>query len=377
MRALVSASITDRAIEVLRTEFALEVVQVDTLEAAVAAGTLGALDDVAALVVEADPVGASVVAALPALEWIACLRADPVNVDVSAATAAAVPVLYTPGRNADSVADFTLGLLLSAIRGISASHHRIIGRELTSTGPATEPEVQGDVIWRAQQPGQPTPYRLYKGPELSSLVFVVVGYGQIGRHVARRLAGLVDRLIVVDPQVDPKTIVADGFHASSLRDALPVADVISLHARSAQVILGARELSAMKRGGYVINTARATVLDYGALVQALRSGHLRGAALDVYPEEPLPSSSPLLDTPGVVLTPHIAGASEGVAARQSEILLDALSKLYEPAQRWEDLPVANVSVRPGWRSTPAASVSGVTASPQPLLSSLPFGKGHP
>jgi D-3-phosphoglycerate dehydrogenase len=377
MRALVSASITDRAIEVLRTQFALEVVQVDDLGDALAAGTLGALDDVSALVVEADPVGASVVEALPALEWIACLRSDPVNVDVSAATAAAVPVLYTPGRNANSVADFTLGLLLSSIRGISASHHRIMDRELTATGPAKGPEVQGDVIWRPQQPGQPMPYHLYKGPELSSLVFVVVGYGQIGRHVARRLAGLVERLIVVDPEVDPRTIVADGFHASSLRDALPVADVISLHARSAQVILGTHELSAMKRGGYVINTARATVLDYGALGQALRSGHLRGAALDVFPEEPLPSSSPLLDTPGVVLTPHIAGASEGVAARQSEILLDVLSRLYEPAQRWEDLPVANVSVRPGWRSTPAPSVKGVTASPQPLLSSLPFGKAHP
>ena len=145
--------------------------------------------------------------------------------------------------------------------------------------------------------------------------------------VAARLAGLVRQVVVVDPDATPIACRAEGFELMGLDAALDRVDVISLHARSRSVILGRDELARMRRGSYVINTARAGVLDYDAVAAALVSGHLRGAALDVFPEEPLRSSSPLLRLPNVTLTPHLAGASAQVVEHQSANLVATVNAL--------------------------------------------------
>ncbi len=348
MLALVSADVTDPVTEAFAEQLGWETCRVSSVADALHAMTAEEKEAVAAVVVEADPINAETIEQLPALELVACLRGTPVNVDIIAASQRHVPVVYTPGRNATSVADFTLGLLLATLRNLAITHHRVVDRDLTEDGTGLR-RSGDDVIWRPSDPLELAPYHQYMGPELSGLVIAVIGYGEVGRAVAGRLGGLVRHVLVVDPAVDPTKIVMDGFSPSSLDDALVSADVVTLHAKSPTVIVGARELALMKSGSYLINTARASVLDYDALADALHTGHLRGAALDVFPVEPLPSSSPLLDVPTLTLTPHIAGASESVTARHSEILLQVLPRIYDPDSSWSELPVANAEVRSSWK----------------------------
>jgi D-3-phosphoglycerate dehydrogenase / 2-oxoglutarate reductase len=349
--ALVNAALTPAAADALARERSWQLRRVDLVADAVAAMTPAERASVRVLIVEAEPVNAALLAQLSGLQLIACLRGDPVNVDVAAATGCGVLVVHTPGRNAEAVADFTLGLCLAAARSIAISHHGIVSGALTGApadergGPVT---AAGDVIWRPADPAAPVPYQVYKGRELSSLTVGVIGFGAIGQAVARRFAGLVHEVHVADPAVPPEKIKDRGFIPAGLDDLLAVSDVVSLHARSAAVVIGRRELARMRRGAILINTARATVLDYGALQEALDSGHLGAAALDVYPQEPIPSGSPLLTQRNLTMTPHLAGATAQVRDRQSEILLAAIREIYTAGSDWADLPVRNPELRPAW-----------------------------
>jgi D-3-phosphoglycerate dehydrogenase len=349
MLALASATLTPDACAALRDERAWELRRVPNVRDAL--GTLSSedLDLVRAIVVEAEPVDEAILAKVRNLEIVGCLRSEPVNVDLEAAKACGVAVIYTPGRNAEAVADFTLGLCLAVLRHIAIAHHAIVSRELTSAR-ATQGvnRAEGDVIWRPDDPALPIPYVTYKGHQLSRLTVVVVGFGAVGRAVAHRFEGLVGHVLVVDPGVAGTDIRAEGFVPLPLEDALARADIVTLHARSASVVIGRSELARLKPGSYLINTARATVLDYEALADALVSGHLAGAALDVFPDEPLPSSSPLLQVPRLTLTPHLGGAAYEVADMQSEILLAGIRGIYENTLDWNGLPVRNPEVRDDW-----------------------------
>lgn len=289
----------------------------------------GAFDagEVGALVIEADPVDAATFDRFPALSLIACLRGNPVNVQIDEATARGIPVVHTPGRNAESVADLVLGLALSCVRHIARTHHLIVSRALTEE--REERRGRKDVIWRPNDPTVPVPYVLYKGPELSRLTLGLLGFGAIGRRVAAKATALEMRVLAHDPFVPDEEIA--GFHVEPVRfeRLLAESDVLSLHAPSqtGTPLVGARELGLMKPSAYVINTARATLLDYDALVGALQDGRLAGAGLDVFPDEPLSSASPLLDLPNVTLTPHVGGASTNVVEHQSELLLASLHAL--------------------------------------------------
>jgi D-3-phosphoglycerate dehydrogenase len=270
-------------------------------------------------------------------------------VDVAAATARGVVVVHTPGRNAEAVADFTLGLCLAAARSIAISHHEIVSGALTrAQPPSTAHTAPGDAIWRPDDLGAPVPYEVYQGRELSGMVVGVVGFGAIGQAVARRFSGLAHEVHVTDPAFAAEVIKDRGFIPTPLPQLLPIADVITIHARSAAIVVGRRELARMKPGSILINTARATVLDYDALRESLESGHLRAAALDVFPEEPIPSSSPLLTQQNLTLTPHLAGATAEVGTRQSEILMTAIRGLYTADGGWDRLPVRNPELQPQW-----------------------------
>jgi D-3-phosphoglycerate dehydrogenase len=346
MLALVNATITADAALALAGERSWKMQPVTGVQAAVSEMPPATRDSVRALIVEAEPVDGALLAKLNGLELIACLRSEPVNVDVAAATARGVPVLHTPGRNAEAVADFTLGLCLAAIRNIAVTHHLIVSGDLTGAARSTE-VAPGDAIWRPADPDAPTPYVVYRGRQLSSLIVGVIGYGAVGQAVARRFAGLVKAVHVTDPGVQPRTIEAAGFVPATLPALLAAADVVTIHARSAAVIVGRNELGRMRPGSVLINTARATVLDYDALGESLESGHLGAAALDVFPQEPLSATSPLLRQRGLTLTPHLAGAAAEVADRQSEILVAAVRGLYD-GRAWDGLPIRNQELREAW-----------------------------
>ena len=365
MIALANASFSPDVASWLERERCWELRPVPQVRDAVAAMPDSVRRQVGAVIVESEPVDAALLERLDHLELVACMRSEPVNVDVAAATSHGVPVLYTPGRNAEAVADFTLGLCLAALRNIAVTHHL-----LATGGLAGEPAADGsavaagDAIWRPADPDAPVPYVVYRGRQLSSLVVGVIGFGAVGRAVARRFAGLARTVQVTDPAVDPQVINAAGFIPASLPALLTSADVVTIHARSAMVIVGREELKQMKPGSVLINTARATVLDYDALAEALDSGPLAAAALDVYPQEPLPASSPLRRQRGLTLTPHLAGAAAEVADNQSEIFLDAVRGLYG-GRAWDGLPIKNRELSARWTARHATvAPPGDTAADQ-------------
>jgi D-3-phosphoglycerate dehydrogenase / 2-oxoglutarate reductase len=347
--ALVNAELTPDTADALTRERSWELRQVGEVSAAVAAMQPTERPSVGVLIVEAEAVDEALLSQLSGLQLIACLRGDPVNIDVAAATARGAVVAHTPGRNAEAVADFTLGLCIAAARSIAVSHHEIVSGSLT--GPQTPDQASaapGDVIWRPADRAAPIPYQVYRGRELSSLTVGVVGFGAIGQAVARRFSGLVHEVHVADPAVTAEAIKDRGFIPTPLPELLPIADVLSLHARSTTIVIGRRELARMKRGSILINTARATVLDYDALQEALQSGQVGAAALDVFPEEPIPARSPLLAQQNLTMTPHLAGATAEVGTWQSEILVAVIRGLYTADSDWDGLPVRNRELQAAW-----------------------------
>jgi D-3-phosphoglycerate dehydrogenase len=295
VRALVTAELTDDGVQRL-TALGYDV------ERAGWGSTRRALDDSAyraaargahLLVTEIERVDAAVLDACPDLQLVATARGGPVNVDLAACAARGVPVVFTPARNADSVADFTVGLVLSLVRGIGAAE-----RHLRTSGWLVDGEL---------------PYLHFRGPELAGRTLGVVGYGATGRRVAQRLRdGFGMRIVFCDPFLEGSV---------PLEDLLAQADVVSLHCPRAPQTRHLVDPRRMRRGAYLVNTAGGDVVDEQLLVDALQSGHLAGAALDVFAEEPLPRTSSLLRTPRLVLTPHLAGAADDVVRHHTDMIV--------------------------------------------------------
>ncbi len=297
MKALVTAELTrdgQRRLEAL----GYEVVRAGwgaTRQALDRPGLLAAAAGSSLLVTEIEVVDAEVLDALPELRLVATARGGPVNVDLPACSARDIPVVFTPARNAESVADFVLGVLLSLTRGIGAAE-----RHLRSEGW----DVAGEL-----------PYLHFRGPELSRLRLGLVGCGAIGQRVAQRARdGFGMRVAFHDPELEGST---------GLEELLGQSDVLSLHcprSPATRGLLDAAAIARLPRGAYVVNTAGGGIVDEVALVDALRSGHLAGAALDVFATEPLPRDSALLATPNLLLTPHLAGAALDVVHHHTEMI---------------------------------------------------------
>jgi len=233
---------------------------------------------------------------------VASTRGDPNNVDIAGATAAGIPVLNTPGRNADAVAEMAVALLLAATRHLVTA----------------DADVRGGNIFRDGI----IPYQRFRGAEIAGLTAGLVGLGAVGRALRWRLSGLGMRVIAYDPYND------EAQH--SLEELLAEADVISLHAPVTEDtvgMIGAGQFAAMRDGVVFVNTARAQLHDTDALVDALRAGKVAAAGLDHFVGEWLPADHPLVGMPNVVLTPHIGGATWNTEARQAQMVADDLEAL--------------------------------------------------
>ena len=252
------------------------------------------------VVVESDSVSGPVFDL--SLRAIASTRGDPNNVDIAGATAAGVPVLNTPGRNADAVAEMTVALLLAVTRQLLPA----------------DSDVRSGNIFRDGS----IPYQRFRGREIAGLTAGLVGLGAVGRATQWRLSGLGLRVVAHDPY-NP-----DAQH--SLDELLAEADVVSMHAPVTDDtvgMVGAREFAAMRDGAVFLNTARAQLHDTDALVDALRAGKVAAAGLDHFVGEWLPTDHPLVGMPNVVLTPHIGGATWDTEARQAQMVAVDLAAL--------------------------------------------------
>jgi len=213
------------------------------------------------------------------------------NIDVEAATHRGVLVMNTPGGNAVSVAEHTLALMLALARSVPQSNASIhAGR------------------WEKSS----------SGTELRGKTLGLLGLGRVGTEVARRARALEMKVLAHDPYVTPAAARELDVELVPLVDLLRRSDVISLHTSlgpSTEKIINASAIAKMKPGTRLINCARGELIDEAALADALRSGHLAGAAVDTFAQEP-PKNSPLLALPNLIATPHIAGST---AEAQEEV----------------------------------------------------------
>jgi phosphoglycerate dehydrogenase-like enzyme len=233
--------------------------------------------------VSTDPFDEQVLAHATGLRVIARVGVGTDSIDLEAASRHGVVVTTTPGANRDSTADHAVALMLAALRRLT-EHDRAVREGGWPRG------------------GAMTPWSLH------DTTVGLVGYGSIGKAVARRLRGFSIRLLVADPALDG----VEGGELVALDELLRRADVVSLHLplrAATRRLIGARELALLGPEGILVNTARGGLVDQGALVRALTRGGVRAAALDVFEAEPTVPPA-LFALPNVVLTPHIGGLSD-------------------------------------------------------------------
>ncbi|MGO9256259.1 MAG: phosphoglycerate dehydrogenase [Bryobacteraceae bacterium] len=241
----------------------------------------------ALLVRSAVQVTAEVLARAPRLRVVGRAGVGVDNVDLDAATAAGVLVMNTPGGNAISVAEHTLAVMLAMARHI----------------PQADASTRGGK-WEKKK---------FLGSELRGKTLGIVGLGSIGREVVKRARAFEMRIVAHDPYVTSKIAHDLGVELVDLAALYAASDYITLHLASTpetQGMLGRAAFAQMKPGVRIVNCARGELVDETALAEALESGHVAGAALDVFGTEPPPAGDPLFAAPGVLATPHIGGSTE-------------------------------------------------------------------
>ena len=258
-------------------------------------------DNLQIVVIEADFIFHEVFEKTNKLRFVGVCRTSVNNVDVDAATKHGVLVVNTPARNAVSVAELTVGLMLSLARHIREADHLIkSGQWLDPVGP----------------------YISMRGLELAGKVAGIVGFGAIGSEVAKRLAPFGMSVLVYDPYVSAKEITRAKW--ANLPELMKESDFITLHcplSPGTVGLIGANEIGLMKPTAYLVNTAGWEIVDEAALFQALKERKIAGAAFDVYATHPVPPQSQLLKLDNVLLTPHIGGATDGAVARYSQMMV--------------------------------------------------------
>lgn len=206
------------------------------------------------------------------------------SIDLEAATRAGVIVTNTPGLTTHSVADYAFGLILNLARRLTELHNTLRS--------GTWKQLWGVDVWQK--------------------TLGLIGFGNIGRGMARRAQGFEMRVLAYDPYVEPDVARALGAEKVPLERLLSEADFVSLHASltpETRGMIGEAELRRMKREAFLINCGRGALVQEAALVRALKEGWIAGAALDVYEIEPTPASNPLLSLPNCLTLPHSASAS--------------------------------------------------------------------
>ncbi len=238
-----------------------------------------------------DPVDARLMdAAGPGLKVISNHAVGYDNVDVAEATRRGIPVGNTPGVLTDTTADFAFALLMAAARRVVESNR------FTRAG-----------RWKTWGP------RLLLGQDITGAILGIIGFGRIGRGVAKRAQGFDMRVIYHDPYCADDPFAAEiGAEGVDLETLYAQADFISVHTPLTEEtyhLIGTEALRQMKPTAILVNTARGAVVDPDALCHALVHGEIAGAALDVTEPEPIPPDSPLLTLDNLIITPHIASAS--------------------------------------------------------------------
>jgi len=282
MKIVLAEKVSPATLAVFEAEPGWEVLTHDKLPD----GLPAALADADALVVRsAVQVDDALMEKAPRLRVIGRAGVGVDNIDAEAATRRGIVVMNTPGANAVAVAELTIGLMLALARKLPAANTTMHAGK-----------------WEKKS---------LQGAELKGKTLGILGLGRIGLEVARRARGFGVEIIGNDPFVSAAIARENGILLVSVEDLLAKADYLTLHVGltpQTHGIINAKTLAAMKKGVRIINCARGELVEDAALVDALKSGHVGGAALDVFAEEP-PKNSPYAGLDNVILTPHIAGST--------------------------------------------------------------------
>lgn len=242
--------------------------------------------------------------ALPTVRAVSNMAVGYDNIDVEAATTRGVVVCITPDVLTETTADFTFTLLLAVARRVK---------------PAADAVLRGE--WKTWEPLG------FLGQDVYGSTLGIIGMGRIGQAVARRARGFAMTILYTDQAPRPEIENEVGARFVGIDQLLRESDVVSLHVpltREARKMIGAEQLRMMKRSAILINTARGGVIDTEALADALESGAIWAAGLDVTDPEPLPADHRLLRLPNVLVTPHIASASEATRTRMARLAAENL-----------------------------------------------------
>jgi len=222
------------------------------------------------------------------------------NIDLEAATELGIPVTVTPNANAVSVAELTIGFIFALSKKLIDLHNNLYQKR----------QFVSNV-----------------GLELHGKILGIVGFGSIGKEVAKRALCLGMRVLVYDPYVEESNLRELGIEKMELDELLRQSDFVSLHVplnESTRHLIDREKISLMKRTAYLINTARGGVVDEKALAEALKSGQIAGAALDVFDVEPLPADSPFFDCPNVIMTPHVGAHTYEAILRMNMMAAESI-----------------------------------------------------
>jgi D-3-phosphoglycerate dehydrogenase len=241
------------------------------------------------------------IARMPGLLLVASFGAGYDTVDVDACTGAGVAVANQAGGNAEGVAEHAIGMMLALLKRMPEAH-------------------------AAMREGRMRERGAFIGRELTGRTVGIVGLGHVGTRTARLAAAFDCRVLAVDPYLDAATCKARGAEKVELAQLLAQADIVSLHCpltRETRGMFGAAAYAAMRPGAIFLTTARGSIHDEAALHQALVSGHLAGAGLDVWEKEPPAADHPLLRHPAVIASPHTAGVTQESRGRVARMAAEA------------------------------------------------------
>lgn len=280
---------------------------------------LAAVPDADALIIRsASKIDAEVLAAAPRLRIIARAGVGVDNVDIPEATRRGIVVVNTPDGNTVSTAEHTLGLMLALARHIPQAHQSL-----------------REGKWDR---------KTYSGVELRGKTLGIVGFGRIGRAVAKRALAFEMRVIAYDPYITADLAADLGVELVSLAELFARSDFITLHTLltdETREMINRDTLAQMKRGVRIIDAARGALINEADLAEAIKSGQVAGAALDVFAEEPPKPDNPLIGLPGVVHTPHLAASTEDA---QIVVAIDAARLVVAALLRGDYQNVVNPAV---------------------------------
>jgi phosphoglycerate dehydrogenase-like enzyme len=314
MRALILAPFSERCLARLRARITVDYESWLDTDVLHDPGELGARlrgDATSILVVEADFVVEELFAAAGELRFVGVCRNALNHVDLEEASARGVAVVHAPGRNTNAVVEMTLSLMLALARRVASAHALVSGGG-----------------WRDPAVG----YRRLRGREVAGSTVGVVGFGQIGREVARACVALGARVVAHDPVVSAQELRDSGAEPSALAPLLAASDFVTLHVPEipeTHHMADAAFFASMKRDAFLINTGSGAAVNPVALARALERGEIAGAALDVFEGHPLPQSSPLMMAPNLIMTPHIGGATAETIERHSQIITDEIERFLD------------------------------------------------